>query len=207
MSESQEQSDRVPSAVTGRHSHRRRARSRAGESPGALSDGTLEQRLARIISAIIGVGLIVGQLGVAYFVMPNQLLRASLMVIGIIGMAVLVVWLDRMRSKKRNPKPRWMRGIVIAGFLCFSVVLGALLVLNMSANPIEGSEFSAVDGSPGTYSSSSSAFDAKTFQLKLLALHIMATIAGMALLTHASGSAKRRRNDSSRPRSSPLTPT
>ena len=208
MAESEEHPDRVPSTATGRKSHRRRARSRrAGESAGALSDGSLEQRFTKWMSVIIGITLLFGQLVLTRIAMPTQMVRAILVVLGIFLLALAIVWLDQQRSKKRNPKPRWMRGILIAGFLCISVVLGTLIVLNMSANPIEDGSFDPAEG--GTTFSTRSHFEAKTMQLKVLVFHILATVGGMALLAHAIvREGKHRRSESGRISSSvPSTPS
>lgn len=201
MAESEERSERVPSAATGRHSHRRRARKRrAGESPGALSDGSLEQKVTRLMSVLIGFTLIVGQLVLTYVLLPTELVRTVIAVFGVILLALIVVWLDQQHSKKRNPKPRWMRGVLIAGFLCFSVVIGSLIVLNITANPLEDGTFTPAQGADF-----STHFGAKTDQLKLLAFHIVMTVGGMAMLVLAMGPEKHRRPDHPRFKSAPST--
>ena len=199
----QEDSGRVPSAATGRHSHRRRARKRAGDSAGAFADGTLEQKATRWATMTIGIGLIIGQLVLMRVAMPENFLRTVLTIFGVALLALVIVWFDQQRSKKRNPRPRWLRGILIAGFLCFSVVLGSLVVLNMTANPIEDGSFTAAQGGE---ISSMSHFGAKTLQLKLLAFHILMAVSGMALIAVSLGSDKHRRNDSGRFKSAPSTP-
>ena len=193
MAESEPRPERVASTETGRHSHKRRARKRrAGEAAGALSDGSFEQKLARWTTLIIGVALYVGQLVVTRVVVPTEVFRGLMIIIGVTALAILIVWLDRLRSKKRNPKPRWLRGILVAGFLCLSVVIGALIVLTMTANPIEEGSFTAIDAGQAGFSDRYH-FESKTAQLKLFVFHIIMTVSGLAMVAHGLGTERSRR--------------
>lgn len=194
MAETDNSPDGIASPDTGRHSRRRRARKRrADDAPGALSDGSLEARLAQWISAALGAGLLIGQLVLTRIVMPSELTRAIVIVLAMVVITGVIVWLDLLRSKKRNPRPRWLRGVLIAGFLCFSVALGSLVVLTMSANPIEEGSFSGSDTAPGAYNTRSH-FDTKMLQLKFALFHILFAIGGLALLAHVFGSGGHRRS-------------
>ena len=193
MAEPERRPDRVPSPDTGRHSHRRRARSRrTGENKRPLSFGSVESRLARWITGFVGVGILIGQVGITWLLARDHLVRGSLIIVGVMILSAIVTWVDQITSKKRDPKPRWMRGIVIAGFLAISVVVGSLVVLTVSAGPMEDRSFEGetvalARGTP---------LEEKTMQLKLLAFHIIATVAGLALLMHAGGPEKHRRPNS-----------
>jgi hypothetical protein len=195
MAETGKPPDEVTAENTGRHSRRRRARKRrAGDSAGGvLSDGSLEARLTTWISAVIGIGLLVGQIIATRIVLPGELMRASLLLLGLIVTTSLIVWLDLLRSKKRNPRPRWLRGVLIAGFLFFSIALGSLVVLSMSANPIAEADFSGSDSAPGGYTARSQ-FDIKMLQLKFAIFSILTSVAGLALLAHVFGTASHRRS-------------
>jgi membrane protease YdiL (CAAX protease family) len=185
----------VSAPDSGRHSRKRKARKRrAGDSAGALSDGSFDAKAAQWISGILGVGLLVGQVVATRLLMPTEMTRTFVIVLSITLLSGLVIWLDLLRSKKRNPRPRWMRGVLIAGFLCFSVALGSLIVLTMSANPIEESSFSGSDNA-GAYSARSH-FEEKTLQLKFAIVHILAAVAGLSLLAQvfAANSHRRSRN-------------
>lgn len=194
MAETGNPPDEVSADSSGRHSRRRRARKRrAGDGAGALSDGSLEARLTTWISAVLGVGLLIGQLVATRIVLPAEVMRATLLLFGLIVTTSLIVWLDLLRSKKRNPRPRWLRGVLIAGFLFFSIALGSLVVLSMSANPIAEADFSGSDSAPGTYSARSQ-FDIKMLQLKFAIFSILTSVAGLALLAHVLGTTSHRRS-------------
>lgn len=182
----------ITSPDAGRHSRRRKARKRrAGDSGGVLADGSLEARLTQWLSLGVGAGLLVGQVIVTRLVMPTELARALAIIAGIVVLSGVIIWLDLLRSKKRNPRPRWMRGVLIAGFLFFSVALGSLVVLTMSANPIEDGSFTGSDNAPGGYSSRSH-FDVKMLQLKFAIFHIVIAVAGLALLAQIINTSHRR---------------
>ena len=177
---------------TGRHSRRRKARKRrTGDSGGVLADGSLEARLTQWLSVGIGAGLLIGQIIVTRMVMPTELARALAIISGIVVLSAVIIWLDLLRSKKRNPRPRWMRGVLIAGFLFFSVALGSLVVLTMTANPIEDGSFSGSDTPPGSYNTQSH-FDVKMLQLKFAIFHILIAVAGLALLAQFINASHRR---------------
>ena len=177
---------------TGRHSRRRKARKRrAGDSGGALADGSLEAKLTQWLTVGIGAGLLIGQIIVTRMVMPTELARALTIIAGIVVLSAIIIWLDLLRSKKRNPRPRWMRGVLIAGFLFFSVALGSLVVLTMTANPIEDGSFSGSDTAPGSYNAQSH-FDVKMLQLKFAIFHILIAVAGLALLAQVINTSHRR---------------
>lgn len=191
MAETGTPPDGITSEDTGRHSRRRRARKRrAGDTAGALADGSLEARLTEWISVALGMGLLIGQIVATRIVMPGELVRATAVVVALVLITIAIVWLDLRRSKKRTPRPRWLRGVLIAGFLCFSVALGSLVVLSMSANPIEEGSFSGSDTAPGGYTTRSH-FDMKMLQLKFALFHILTAVAGLALLAHVFGSHRR----------------
>jgi hypothetical protein len=182
----------VSSPDSGRHSRRRKARKRrAGDSGGVLADGSLEAKLTQWLSMGVGAGLLIGQVIVTKFVMPSELARALIIIAGIVLLSGAIIWLDLLRSKKRNPRPRWMRGVLIAGFLFFSVALGSLVVLTMSANPIEDGSFSGSDTAPGSYSTQSH-FDVKMLQLKFAIFHILIAVAGLTLLAQVINTSHRR---------------
>lgn len=182
----------ITTPETGRHSRRRKARKRrTGDAGGALADGSLEARLTQWLSVGVGVGLLVGQIIVTRIVLPAELMRALVIIAGILVLSGVIVWLDLLRSKKRNPRPRWMRGVLIAGFLFFSVALGSLVVLTMSANPIEDGSFSGSDAAPGSYNAQSH-FDVKMLQLKFAIFHILIAVAGLALLAQVITTSHRR---------------
>jgi len=192
MAESGNPPDGIASEDTGRHSRRRRARKRrTGDGAGALADGSLEARLTQLISVTVGAGLLIGQIVATRIVMPGELIAATTIIVALVLITVAIVWLDLLRSKKRNPRPRWLRGVLIAGFLCFSVALGSLVVLSMSANPIGEGDFSGSDASPGAYNTRSH-FEMKMLQLKFALFHILTAVAGLALLAHVFGSGHRR---------------
>lgn len=185
--------DSVTSPDTGRHSRKRKARKRrAGDGAGALSDGSLEAQLTVWISAVLGAGLLIGQIIATRLLMPHELTRALVIVVSITVLSGAVIWLDLLRSKKRNPRPRWMRGVLIAGFLCFSVAVGSLVVLTMSANPIEEQSFSGSDNA-GAYGSRSH-FEVKMLQLKFAIVHIVTAVAGLALLAQVFAASNHRRS-------------
>lgn len=193
MAETGNLPDEVASEAPGRHSRRRRARKRrAGDTPGALSDGSLEARLTQWISVLIGVGLLIGQIIATRIVLPEQVFRASLIITGLIVVTGVIVWLDLLRSKKRSPRPRWLRGVLISGFLFFSVALGSLVVLSMSANPFAEADFSGSD-TPGAYNTRST-FDVKMMTLKFSIFHILTSAAGLALLAHVYSTSSHRRS-------------
>lgn len=195
MAEPEHRPGRVASPETGRHSHRRRAQSRrTGEKVRRLSLGGLGSRLGRWITGFIGVGILIGQLVLTWLLVPDHLLRGAIIIFGVIALSAVVTWIDQVRSKKRDPKLRWMRGVLIAGFLSISVVVGSLVVLTLSAGPTEDGSFEgaklAMEGR--------SHLEEKTMQLKLLAFHILATVGGLALLIQAGGPEKHRRPNSGR---------
>lgn len=195
MAEPEHRPDRVASPETGRHSHRRRAHSRrTGEHRRLFSFSGLESRVARWITTLIGIAIVLGQLAFPWLFAPDQLMRGVIIIAGVIALSAVITWIDQVRSKKRDPKPRWMRGVLVAGFLSISVVVGALVVLTLSAGPIEDGSFegASLDGDRG------SPLENKTMQLKLLAFHIIATVAGLALLINAGGPEKHRRSNSGR---------
>ena len=178
---------------TGRHGRKRKARKRrAGDSPGALSDGSFDQKLATGISGVLGLGLIIGQIVATKLLMPTEVTRTLVIVFSITVLSGLVIWLDLLRSKKRNPRPRWMRGVLIAGFLCFSVALGSLVVLTMSANPVEEASFSGSDNA-AAYGARSH-LELKMLQLKFAIVHILAAVAGLALLAQVLAAGGHRRS-------------
>jgi len=206
MDDPEEHSERVASPETGRHSHRRRARKRrALEKPGAQSDGSFERRFARGLSVAVGSILLVGQLVVARIMIPDWFVRGILAVVGIALLTAGIVWLDRARSKKRNPKARWMRGILIAGFLCVSIVLGSLIVLNLSATADVELDSTPADAAPGAFAAHDP-LNARTMQLKFLVAHILTTAIGLALLAYVFGGVRHRR-DSVRTNAKPKTLT
>jgi hypothetical protein len=184
----------ITTPESGRHSRKRKARKRrAGDSVGALADGSLEQRLTVWLSAVVGAGLLIGQVIITKIVMPVELPRALAIIVSLLALSGIIIWLDLLRSKKRNPRPRWMRGVLIAGFLFFSVALGSLIVLTMSANPIEDGSFSGTDGGAGTFGTQSH-FDVKMLQLKFAIFHILTAVGGLTLLAHVFGNSSHRRS-------------
>lgn len=193
MAETNPPPENDTSENTGRNSRRRRARKRrAGDTAGALADGSLEARLTEWISVLIGAVLLIGQVIATRIVLPGELVRSTLIVIGLMVVTAVIVWLDLLRSKKRNPRPRWLRGVLIAGFLFFSIALGSLIVLSMSANPIAEADFSGADDARGY--SSRTHFDVKMMQLKFAIIHILTSVAGLSLLAHVFGNASHRRS-------------
>lgn len=181
---------------TGRHGRKRKARKRrAGDSAGALSHGSFDAKISTGVSGILGLVLIIGQIVATRLLMPTEVTRTLVIIVSIMVLSGLVIWLDLLRSKKRNPRPRWMRGVLIAGFLCFSVALGSLVVLTMSANPIEESSFVGSDNA-GAYGARSH-FELKMLQLKFAIVHILAAVAGLSLLAQVFAAGGHRRSHGS----------